>query len=109
MQSATKDQLLKMPTSDVCLMGIEWLADGSLRLTLELPGIEKRVTRLTCSFVSGLHIDFSYKERAGGRPMTWDTTFAELPDGSWHALLDFAGLPKQSIEFGCLDIQLEYV
>src|SRR5712675_1971429 len=109
MQTATKDQLLKMPTSDVSLMSIEWLEDGSLRLTLELPGAEKRVARLTCSFASALSIDFSFRERVGGRPMTWDTTFAELPDGSWHLLLDFAGSPKQAIEFGCSDILLEYV
>jgi hypothetical protein len=109
MQSATKDQLLKMPTCDVSLMSIEWLADGSLRLTLELPGAEQRVARLTCSFAAALQIDFSYKEQVGGRPMTWDATFAELPDGSWHVLLDFAGSPKQAIEFGCSDIQLEYV
>jgi hypothetical protein len=109
MQSATKDQLLKMPTSDVRLWSIEWLAEGSLRLTLELPGAEKRVVRLTCRFAAALNIDFSYKEGVGGRPMTWDTTFAELPDGNWHVLLDFAGSPKQTIEFGCSDIQLEYV
>jgi hypothetical protein len=109
MQSATKDQLLKMPTSDVSLMSIEWLEDGSLRLTLEMPDAQKRVARLTCRFASALTIDFSFKEQVGGRPMTWDTTFAELPDSSWHVLLDFAGSPKQAIEFGCSDIQLEYV
>jgi len=108
MQAAIKEQLLKIPTSDVSLIGIEWLKDGSLRITLELPGADKRVACLTCSFASALNVDLQFKERSGGRPMTWDTTFAELPDGGWHVLLDFAGTPRQVIEFGCSDIYIEY-
>jgi len=102
-----EEQLLKFPASDIRLISIEWLEDGSLKLKLELP--DKRTASLTCSFTSGLIVEFCFKEHVGGRPMTWDTTFAKLSDGNWHALLDFAGTPKQVVEFACSNIQLEFI
>lgn len=109
MRPLTKEEVLKFPGSDVQLAGIEWLDDGALRLTLVLPGAEKRVARLTCSFASQLNIELHFKERFGGRPLTWDTTFAEIPGSGWHVLLDFAGAPDGAVGFDCADIHLEYV
>jgi hypothetical protein len=109
MPSLTKDEILKFPGSDVELSGVEWLEDGSLRLTLVMPGAEKRVARLTGSFATEVRMDLHFRESTGGRPMTWDTTFAEIPGSGWHVLLDFAGAPDGAIEFDCAELQIEYV
>ena len=105
----TEEQLLKLPKCDVELAGIEWLADGGLLLTLLLQGADRRVARLSCSFASGLSIDLQFKERTGGRPMTWDTAFTVTPNGGWHVVFDFAGAPRRVMEFDCSAIHLEYV
>ena len=104
MQALTKEQITKLPAGDVQLTGIEWRHDMDLVLTLVLPG-QKRA-HLTATFAHHLHVSLEFEERSGGNPLTWDTTYSELPDGGWRVLMDFAG--TGAVEFDCAELHFEY-
>ena len=105
MQTLTKEEVARLPACDVCLAGIEWLDDMTLVLTLVLP--DDRRAHLTATFARHLRISLEFNARSGGLPMTWDTTYSELPHGEWNVLMDFAN--TGSVEFDCSELHFEYV
>lgn len=105
MSALTKEGIVKLPACDVQLAGIEWQPDMALVLTLVLP--DNRRAHLTATFARHLRISLEFDERTGGYPMTWDTTYSELPDGGWHVLMDFEH--KGAVEFDCSELYFEYV
>ena len=105
MQIIAREDIERLPRCDVQLGGIEWLADMSLRLALILPDGHR--ARLLATFAHQVRIAVQFEERTGGFPLTWDTTYSELADGSWHVLMDFAH--TGSVEFNCSELYFEYV
>jgi hypothetical protein len=82
----------------------------SEKLTGETPTLilpDRRRARLSGTFARHLRIQLEFDERTGGYPMTWDTTYSELPTSGWHVLMDFAG--KGAVEFDCSELCFEYV
>src|SRR4051812_40600166 len=104
MQALSKDEIQKLPSSDVGLDGIEWQPDMILVLTLTLP--DGKRARLSGTFARHLRVNLEFDERTGGRPMTWETIYSELPAGEWHVHMDFAS--KGDIEFDCSELRFEY-
>jgi len=105
MQALTKEEVIKLPACDVQLAGIEWRHDMALVLTLVLP--DKRPAQLTATFGRHLRVALEFDERGAGYPLSWDTTYSELPDGEWHVLMDFAH--TGAVEFDCSELHFEYV
>jgi hypothetical protein len=105
MSIVTKEELAKLPAGDVRLTGIEWRPDMALVLTFVLP--DERRAHLTATFARHLRIGIEFDERSGGYPLTWDTTYSELPNGGWHVLMDFAH--TGAVEFDCSELHFEYV
>ena len=105
MVTLSQVNLTLIPVSDVELASIDWRPDMSLSLSLFFP--DKRSGRLVATFARHLKMSLDYDERSGGRPMTFDTRFSELGEGSgWRVLFDFAG--AGSIAFDCSDLLFEY-
>ena len=105
MPAITKEDVPKLPRADVELGGIEWLADQRLRLTVVIP--DGKIAHLIGTFARHLITDLHFDERTGGRPLTWDITYSELPGKGWHVLMDFAH--KGAVEFDCSELQFDYV
>jgi hypothetical protein len=104
MSTVTKEDIAKLPACDVSLAGIEWRHDMALVLSLVLP--DKRRAHLTAKFARHLRVSLEFDERSGGYPLSWDTTYSELPDGEWHVLMDFAH--AGAVEFDCSELHFEY-
>ena len=105
MPALTKEEVTQLPACDLQLAGIEWRDDMALVLTLIVP--DNRRAQLTATFASHLRVTVEFDERGAGYPLSWDTTYSELPDGGWHVLMDFAH--TGAVEFDCSELHFEYV
>lgn len=80
---------------DLQLEAMAWESDGRdvvIRL-LGFAGSDGVPARraLVCRWADGLVAKLAYPRGHGGRAMTWDAAFQQLPDGRFDVCLDFAG------------------
>ena len=91
--------------SDIQLESIDWQEGGrDIVLRLLLPEVPKIRRVLVCRWAEGLVIRLAFPLGHGGHPLTWDATFAQLPDERFSILLDFAG--SGEIQLVCTDFEV---
>lgn len=106
---SSEDWMKNTPWCDVQLLGLSWVEGGrDLVLHLRLPDIpgqqDDRNRILSCRWAHALVVSLAFQERAGGFPLTWDTTFSREIDDTWCVLLDFGSLGQ--VRFRCYEMEL---
>ncbi len=83
------EDLRKITTSDLSLVGIEWVENGrDIELTFEIG--EKQFCSFICKWASNIKINLKTKINEGGNPFTWDIYLKQTEENSFDVQFDFA-------------------
>jgi len=104
MNSTSEVDITTIAWCDVELHGLAWVEDGrDVIFRVREPGSE-RDRLVVCRWAEGLVVNLVFPPGQGGRPLTWDATFARGSDGSWSVALDFAH--SGEIRLKCSEVEL---
>ncbi len=100
--------IANVPWCDVELRAMSWIEGGrDLLLSLRLPPSEpedRRHRLLRARWVTSLRADFSFADKSGGCPLTWDVTFERIASKELFVHFDFGGIG--GLSFRCVDFEL---
>jgi hypothetical protein len=107
MRQMHEDHVQHAPWCDVELEALSWTNQGrDMTFAVHFAdGAAVPSPRMTlhCRWASGLRMDVTRREDAGGRLLTWNATF-ERTDVGWAVSFDFAG--DGDISLACSAIEL---